>query len=115
LAGGTTKVSKVQYRTEGFGFTWFFIATTFVAIICSFVWCMSPLGIGFAPQPANPSTRQVAVTIYAVSYFVGIPMLLFGQVLSAILAVSGRRRGAFPGLNRVVRVLRGDCVLVPPI
>ena len=87
------KVPTMQDRIEGFG--WFFFATTLVAIICGAFWFMSPLGIGFAPQPANPLVPQVANTIYVVSYFGGIPMLLLGQVLSAILAALGWRRGAF--------------------
>jgi hypothetical protein len=56
---------------------------------------MSPLGAGFASGPTNPSIRKFAVTIYGISYFAGIPLLLIGQVLSAILAMLGRKRYAF--------------------
>jgi len=77
-------------------FRLFFTLTTVVAVIFAAGWYMSPLGLGFvAVWPADPSTRKIAATTYELSYFVGIPMLLIGQVISAILAAFGRRRAAF--------------------
>ena len=60
-----------------------------------FVWYFAPLGLGFAEGPANPLTRRFAAIIFAVSWLGGIPALLIGQVLSAILMALGRTRYAY--------------------
>jgi len=82
-------------KVPGLRFRDFFILTTLVAVVCAAIWHVSPLGIGFANGPTNPLIRKFAVAVYGLSYFVGIPVLVIGQVLSAILAVLGRRRYAF--------------------
>ena len=76
-------------------FRLFFTLTTVIAIIFAAAWYMSPLGLGFAFRPPDPSIQKIALTTYELSYFVGIPMLLIGQICSAILAASGERRAAF--------------------
>ena len=73
----------------------FLTLTTLVAVVCAFVWYFVPLGLGFQEGPANPVTRRVALTIFGVSYFVGIPALLIGQILSAILWFYRRPRDAY--------------------
>ncbi|MBB4395942.1 hypothetical protein [Bradyrhizobium sp. ERR14] len=82
-------------RAAQFFFPFFFVLTTVLAVLCAFVWFLSPLGFGFAERPTNPLTWKVASTIYSVSYFGGIPALLIGQAVSAILAVFGRTRAAY--------------------
>src|SRR5215468_7026906 len=76
-------------------FSSFFILTTLIALVCAFVWYFAPLGLGFAEGPANPLTRRFAFIVFAVSWFGGIPALLIGQVLSAILMALGRPRYAY--------------------
>jgi Na+-driven multidrug efflux pump len=73
----------------------FLILTTLVALVFAFVWLFTPLGLGFQDGPANPAMRNFALAIFAVAYFVGIPALLAGQVLSAILWSYGRARAAY--------------------
>jgi hypothetical protein len=76
-------------------FVWFHLITTLVALVIGFVWYMSPLGLGFAVWPSDPATREIAYAAYWLSYFIGLPLLLVGQVGSVILAMTGRRRAAF--------------------
>jgi hypothetical protein len=73
----------------------FWMLTTLVALVCALAWYFLPLGLGFQDGPTNPTTKRVALTIFAVSYFVGIPALLLGQVLSAVLWFYRRTRDAY--------------------
>jgi hypothetical protein len=75
-------------------FAWYWAITTVVACCAAFVWYISPLGIGFADWPDEP-LRSVVQAVYLGSYFVGIPALLGGQLLSLGLAVFRKRRAAF--------------------
>ena len=76
-------------------FSSFFMLTTLIAVVCAFVWYFAPLGLGFREGPATLLTRRVAAIVFAVSWFGGIPALLIGQVLSAILMALGRTRYAY--------------------
>ena len=76
-------------------FSSFFMLTTLIALVCAFLWYFAPLGLGFAEGPADPLTQRFAAIIFAVSWFGGIPALLIGQVLSAILMALGRTRHAY--------------------
>lgn len=70
------------------------IVTTIAALILSFLWFMSPLGLGFAEQPVDPVRKQWADSAYRLSYYLGIPMLLIGQAFAIICHARGyRRRG----------------------
>jgi vacuolar-type H+-ATPase subunit I/STV1 len=70
------------------------IATTIAALVLSFFWFMSPLGLGFAEQSVDPTRKQWADGIYRLSYYLGIPMLLIGQAFAVICHVRGHcRRG----------------------
>lgn len=73
----------------------FLIVTTLVACVCIFVWLLSPLGLGFQDGPSNPTTKEIALTIFIVSYFVGLPALAIGQVASPILWLYAHTRGAY--------------------
>jgi hypothetical protein len=73
----------------------FHIATTLVALVIGFIWLMSPLGLGFQEWPSDPVTRRIANAAYWLSFFIGLPLLLIGQVGSVILAMTGRMRAAF--------------------
>lgn len=66
-----------------------------MALGLGFMWYMSPLGMGFAEWPTDPNERQFALMTYQISYWVGIPLLLIGQVASGILALLRRRRAAY--------------------
>ncbi|MEO3999555.1 hypothetical protein [Mesorhizobium sp. CAU 1732] len=76
-------------------FTLFFIVTTLIAIVFGIGWYMSPLALGFADGPADPVTRDWAERAYHLSYFVGIPMLIAGQIASAVLNAKGMYRLAY--------------------
>ena len=76
-------------------FIWFFALTTVFVLFVGAFWYMSPLGFGFAEWPADPSINKFAQSIYVISYYGGLPLLLFGQVASAIAAISGRYKLAF--------------------
>lgn len=70
----------------------FLIVATVAALVLGFLWFMSPLGLGFAEQPADPVRRQWAETLHRLSYYVGIPMLLIGQAVAVICHMGGHRR-----------------------
>lgn len=73
----------------------FLVVTTLLASVCAFVWFVSPLGLGFQAGPTDPTTRKIAFTAFAVSYFGGIPALVIGQVASPIFWFYRRTRGAY--------------------
>jgi hypothetical protein len=79
-------------RQQYFGFL---MLTTLVALVCAIFWYVLPIGLGFQEGPANPATRRIAATIFAVLYFVGLPALLLGQIISAILWFCRLGRGAY--------------------
>ncbi|MGE7472848.1 hypothetical protein ACQKLX_25695 [Bosea sp. NPDC003192] len=70
----------------------FLIVTTVAVPVLGFLWFMSPLGLGFAEQPADPVRRQWADILYRLSYYVGIPMLLIGQAVAVVCHRRGHRR-----------------------
>ena len=75
---------------------WSFITlTTLVAFVCAIVGVLLPLGLGFQDGPTNPVTRKIALTLFAIAFYVGIPALLIGQPLSAMLWFYRRRRAAY--------------------
>src|SRR5215469_11919050 len=84
MKGGQGMMSLDPARAARQQYWGFLIFTTLLAGVCAFVWFFSPLGLGFQEGPTDPTTRKIALKIFWVSYFVGIPALLLGQVLSAI-------------------------------
>lgn len=76
-------------------YTSFFVVTTLFALAAAIFWYMSPLGLGFARWPVGGGHRLLADTAFRTSYFVGIPMLLVGQIASAVLESRGRRSLAY--------------------
>jgi hypothetical protein len=75
-------------------FAWYWVITTVLAICAMLAWLMSPFGIGFADWPAEP-LFSIVQNVYLGSYYIGIPALIGGQVLSLALAIFGQRRAAF--------------------
>jgi len=73
----------------------FLIFTTLFAVVFAFGWYLSPLGVGFQDGPTNPGAKKIALAIYALSYFVGIPALLIGQVVSPVLWFYKHFKGAY--------------------
>ncbi len=59
--------------------------------VFGFFWLMSPLGVGFADWPADEGRRALATQVYRFSFFVGLPVLVLGQVAALILWWNGRR------------------------
>jgi len=76
-------------------FAWVQVITTLVALIVVPLWYMSPLGLGFADWPRDPLTRNAAAAAYGFSFYIGIPLMLGGQVVAAILARKGKIGVAF--------------------
>ena len=76
-------------------YTVFIVVTTLLVFVACLFWYMSPLGLGFAQWPTNADQRLWADIAYRMSYFIGIPLLVLGQVVSAILEAKGRRRLAY--------------------
>lgn len=83
-----TRAARQQYFD-------FLMLTTLVALVCAISWYVMPIGLGFQDGPTNPATRRIAATIFAVSYFVGLPALLLGQIISAILWFCCLARAAY--------------------
>lgn len=87
MSAGRARQALLTLLSDGF-----LVLTTVVALLLGFLWFMSPLGLGFAEQSADPVRRQWAETVYWLSYFLGIPMLLIGQVVAIICRKRGRKR-----------------------
>jgi hypothetical protein len=73
----------------------FLLLSTVLAVVFAIAWGLSPLGFGFAPGPADPIIRKMAVGIIMATYLVGLPALLLGQIASPVLWLCGRTRGAY--------------------
>jgi small-conductance mechanosensitive channel len=90
----------VQMSEQGRGFirdtaiSIFLVTTTIAAVVFSAVWYVSPLGLGFSEWPSEPGRRDLALTLFAISHRVGIPMLLIAQALAIVMAAKGYRRTA---------------------
>jgi hypothetical protein len=82
-------------RAETVEYFAFLLLTTVLAGTLAFFWGLSPLGFGFAAGPSNPMIKKIAVVLIMATYFVGIPALLLGQVVSPILWFYGRKRSAY--------------------
>lgn len=82
-------------RVQTTQFVWFFIFTTVFALVVGSFWFMSPLGLGFQDWPDDPTTRKITDTIYRFSYFIGLPLLAFGQVGALTLFVGSRKKLAY--------------------
>lgn len=76
-------------------FSLFFAVTTLFVIVASIFWYVSPLGLGFAQWPTDADQRYHASLAYGLSYFVGIPMMVFGQIASAVLESRNKRALAY--------------------
>ena len=93
-------------------FTFFWLATTFVAFGMAFAWLVSPLGLGFGQWPSEPSL-SVVMAVFHASYFVGVPLLLVAQGVSIGLAKFRRWRWAFavPAISITLFVAMAGFVL----
>ncbi|ESQ84973.1 hypothetical protein [Asticcacaulis benevestitus] len=70
----------------------FYIVFTSILVAClAFVWFMSPLGLGFARWPE----RELLQSIYAGSYYAGIPAILIAKVISPVLFAYRKRKAAY--------------------
>ncbi|MBA8841669.1 hypothetical protein [Ochrobactrum sp. RH2CCR150] len=67
----------------------FLVMTTLAAVVFSGIWYLSPLSLGFAEWPSDPARRDVALTLFGVSYKFGIPTVLIAQVFAIVLGAKG--------------------------
>lgn len=56
---------------------------------------MSPFALGFQEWPQEPLKRQFAFGVYRVSFFIGLPVLLIGQIASVVQAMRGKYKFAY--------------------
>ena len=82
-------------QINGVTFALFYVPATGVALVFAAMWCMSPLGIGFADAPTEPAMKALFDSVYQGSYWIGIPLLLAGQVISLAIALIWRSRAAY--------------------
>ena len=66
-----------------------------ISAILALIWAMSPLGVGFQDQPNSHFLRAVAQSLFVVSYFAGIPVLLGSQIAALIISLTGNIRIAY--------------------
>jgi hypothetical protein len=66
----------------------FLVVTTIVAVIFSLV------ALGFSEWPSEPGQRDLARTLFATSYRIGIPALLISQLVAVVMGARGHRRAA---------------------
>ncbi|MGH6763577.1 MAG: hypothetical protein ACRECW_18530 [Phyllobacterium sp.] len=72
----------------------FLAVTTLAAVVFSGVWYFSPLALGFSEWPSDPAGRDLALTLFGVSYKFGIPTILIAQVFAIIMGAKGYWRTA---------------------
>lgn len=52
------------------------------AMLFSFVWLMSPLAMGFGEISGTPKQIAQTLTLYELSYFIGLPALVAAQIVA---------------------------------
>ncbi|WP_147457586.1 hypothetical protein [Paracoccus alkanivorans] len=60
------------------------------ATLLGAIWFMSPVGLGFASWPDQEISREKAHLIFSISYFIGLPALVIGQLLSIVVIFKAR-------------------------
>ena len=77
------------------GFLWYWLFATLVVLFLTFLWAMSPLGIGFQIVPENEVLATLLLSAYHASFFIGIPALLIAHIASGLFGFYGKQKLGF--------------------
>ena len=59
-------------------------AIILAAVVLGFCWYMSLLALGFAQWPTDSGTRYWTMSLYKLSFYVGIPFVVLGPIAAIV-------------------------------
>ncbi|MEP7454047.1 hypothetical protein [Phyllobacterium sp. SB3] len=81
--------------TRRFLLSVYLVGMTLAGVVLGLCWYMSPLALGFAQWPTDPVEKYRTAILYDLSFYAGIPLVVFGPMTAIVPYRKGFDRAAF--------------------